>query len=261
MIDDFLTKTINFIFPTKNNGRADQEEILWNNYWRDMIKYFQDHGEIFEINNKWDFYCNEALHSHYKSIVKDFKKFSCIECGCGGGYESAMMATDGANVNVLDYSSEALRYAKIVSQRLGVENKIKFINNDVFDFYSNDLYDLAWNCGVIEHYKDEKIVLIIRKMKSLIKNGGKIAITIPNLLSPQSIHWMLTKGKKSERYISHKKLINIMRNAGLKNVEIVMLNYWLPSFLPYNWAVKISKLKYLNKIKYLPWLFTGIGIK
>jgi len=107
MIDEMLTKLINFIFPHQKDYGGN-EKLYWDSYWNKMIDYYKKYDEIFEIRDKWDFYCNEALHSHYKAIVKetlgkDFKNLKCIEAGCGGGYESALMARDGAEVTVLDY--------------------------------------------------------------------------------------------------------------------------------------------------------------
>jgi 2-polyprenyl-3-methyl-5-hydroxy-6-metoxy-1,4-benzoquinol methylase len=173
-------------------------------------------------------------------LKKDFKNLKCIECGCGG-YESTLMAREGGAVTVLDYSEKAIEYSKIVSQRMGVLNKIKFINGDILDFCTNEKYDPLWNCGVVEHYQDKEIIRIIKKMVDIAKNKSVIVITFPNLLSPQSIYWMLTIGKSSERYISRKKLKILMENVGLKHVKIKNFHYWLPSFLPAEWAVKISK--------------------
>jgi len=72
---------------------------------------------------------------------------------------------------------------------------------------------------------------------------------------------MLTIGKSSERYISRKKLKILMESVGLKHVKIKNFHYWLPSFLPAEWAVKISKNKSLNIISIFCWLFSGIGVK
>lgn len=256
-MNDLLTKIIDFVFPHQSN--FENEKIFWDNHWDKMIQYYKKHGKIFEINNKWDFYCNDALHRHYKSIVKDFNNLRCIECGSGGGYESALMARDGASVTILDYSKKAIDYARIVSQEVGVLNKVKFVCEDIFDFQPDHQYDLAWNCGVAEHYQDEKIIEMIEKMKSWVKSNGLVIITVPNLLSPQSIYWMMSSGKGSERYISHKRLVSLMKTAGLQNVSVRTLNYWLPSFLPFTWAVKTSKWRFLNRLRFLAWLFSGIG--
>lgn len=260
MIDESLTKIIDFVFPHQEGSKCN-EKAFWDNHWNKMIEYYKKYGEIFEIKDKWDFYCNEALHNHYKSIVGSFEKLSCIECGCGGGYESALMAKEGAKVTILDYSEKALEYAKMVSSRVGVLEKIRFINEDFFNLIPHSKYDLAWNCGVIEHYQDDEITKIIKKMASFVKKDGIVIITVPNLFSPQSIYWMLKEGKGSEKYLSHKKLKILMEKAGLKNVQLKTFNYWLPSFLPYSWAVKTSQYRVLSNLKYLTWLFSGVGIK
>lgn len=260
MINGWLTTIIDFVFPhheVLRNG----EKAFWDNHWSRMIQYYKNHGEIFEINDKWDFCCNAALHNHYKSMIKNFRKLSCIECGCGGGYESTLLIKEGGKITILDYSEKALEYAKIVRQRMGGSNTIEFIQEDILSFVPTRKYDLAWNCGVIEHYQDNEIIKIIEKMTSFVKRGGLVVITVPNLLSPQSIYWTLKEGKGSERYLSHRKLKVLMTKAGLKNIQIKNLHYWLPSFLPYTWAIKISEFKILNNIKYLTWLFSGIGIK
>ncbi len=259
-MDNLLTKLVDFIFPHQQDFNGN-EKIFWDNHWCKMSQYYEKHGEIFEIRDKWDFYCNEALYNHYKLIVKDFRNLKCIEYGCGGGYESSLMAKDGAEVTILDYSERALEYAKIVSQKVGVLNQIKFVNSDIFDFYTKEKYDLAWNCGVIEHYQDSEIVRITKKMMNFTRRGGLVVVTIPNLLSPQSIYWMLTTGKGSERYISYRRLKILMEKAGLKHVKIKNFNYWLPSFLPVEWAIEISRNKLLNNFKTICWLFSGVGIK
>lgn len=259
MIDNLLTRIIDFIFPHQKDFK-NEEKLFWDDYWNKRIRYYEKYGEIFEINNKWDFNGNKALHKHYKSAVGDFNKIKCIECGSGGGYESALMAKDGATISVLDYSRKAIDYSKIVSKRVGVSESMQFICKDIFNFQPNCKYDLSWNCGVIEHYEDEEIIKVIKKMKSLVRDNGLVVITVPNLLSPQSVYWMLSCGKGSEKYLSRKKLKNLMETAGLKDVKIKNLNYWLPSFSPLSWAVKTSKWTRLNNSKIsLAWLFSGIG--
>ncbi|MBU2101474.1 methyltransferase domain-containing protein [Patescibacteria group bacterium] len=254
-----LTRIIDFIFPHQKDIKLGDERF-WDLHWDKMNRYFKKHGEIFEINDKWDFHCNDALHEHYKSIIGSPKDLKIIECGCGGGYEGSLMARDGGNIVVMDYSSKALDYAKLVSERLKVKEKIKFIEANLLDFKTNDKYNIAWNCGVIEHYDDKGAIALIKSMMSMVETGGQVLITIPSLLSPQSLYWMITEGKGSERYITRRKLIKLMETAGLKNVKIETFSYWLPSFLPHKWAIKLSKAKFF-RTSALSWLFTGVGTK
>jgi 2-polyprenyl-3-methyl-5-hydroxy-6-metoxy-1,4-benzoquinol methylase len=171
------------------------------------------------------------------------------------------MAKEGAKVTLLDYSEKAIEYAKVVSRRLGTLDKLELRCENMFNFNESNKYDLSWNCGVIEHYDDDKIIEMIKKMASFVKKDKLVIVTIPNLLSPQSIYWMLKVGKNSERYLSHSRLVFLMRKSGLKNIQIKNFNYWLPSFFPYKWAIKSSNFKVLNNTKLLSWLFSGIGTK
>lgn len=255
MLSNFVTQTIDFISPHHKDFQ-NNERAFWDSHWKKMSEYYKKNGEIFEINDPWDFNCNKALHHHYRSIIGDFKDLSCIECGCGGGFESALMAKDGARASVLDYSKEAISYAKLVNSRVVKENKINFVNKNIFDYHPSIKYDLAWNCGVIEHYSDKDIVAVLRKMRSLTKKGGQIVTTIPNLLSPQAIYWMLTEGKTSERYFTRNKITKLFLKAGLKKIKITNFSFWLPAIFPYEWAIKLSKLATINRLNPLVWLFS-----
>jgi hypothetical protein len=83
MINEWLMKLINlyFLLSKKFDGN---EKLYWDKHWNNkMINYCKKYGEIFEIRDKWEFYCSEALHSHYKAIIKkilnqNFKNLRCI---------------------------------------------------------------------------------------------------------------------------------------------------------------------------------------
>lgn len=51
---------------------------------------------------------------HWKVIenfIGDFKGLNVIELGCGRGISSLLMAIRGANVTLVDFSKDALKYA------------------------------------------------------------------------------------------------------------------------------------------------------
>jgi 2-polyprenyl-3-methyl-5-hydroxy-6-metoxy-1,4-benzoquinol methylase len=257
-MENLITKLIDLFFRHNyKNGQAEQR--CWENFWQNKKVDFFKKNEIFEINNLWDFNCNLALHQHYKNIVKCIKKKSFLECGSGSGFESCLMSKDGGDVSVIDYSKSSIDYAKIVAQKTNQIDKIKFIQKDFRQYEPMERFDIVWNCGVIEHYNEKQSVLLISKMKDLTRSGGKVLITVPNLLSPQSLYWSIFSGKGSENYLSHRKLKTIMERAGLTNVKIVNFHYWLPSFLSYKWAIKTSQIKLFNNQKIFTWLFTGVG--
>ena len=63
MIDRWLTKLIDFIFPHQKDKDFDgNEKLFWNNHWNKMIDYYKKYDEIFEIKNKWE--------KHYTLIIR-----------------------------------------------------------------------------------------------------------------------------------------------------------------------------------------------
>ncbi|MCL5795295.1 MAG: class I SAM-dependent methyltransferase [Patescibacteria group bacterium] len=257
-MDDLITKLVDLL--SRHNFKNNQtEKEYWERFWLGQKDYFIKNKEILEINDPWDFNCNLALHNHYKSIIKNIKNKSFLECGTGSGFESCLISKDGGNVSIIDYTNASINYAKIVASRTGQNVKMKFILKDFLQYKPKEKFDVVWNCGVIEHYDEKNAVILIKKMKYLTKSGGRVLITIPNLLSPQSLYWSIFFGKGSEKYFSHRSLKRTMEQAGLTNVKITNFHYWLPSFFPYTWAIKTSQVKLINNQKILTWLFTGVG--
>ncbi len=72
-----------------------------------------------------------------------------LEAGCGGGWQSLVLAQEGFDVTLLDFSTEALNYARkaFAEHHLSAE----FLCQDVFEPGRPD-YDLVFNAGVLEHY-------------------------------------------------------------------------------------------------------------
>lgn len=257
-MEDLITKFIDLISQHENKNYQ-KEKTYWERFWQKQKNYFLKYGEIFEIRDQWDYNCNLALHQHYKSIIGYLRKKRFLECGCGSGFESCLISKDGGNATIIDYSKYSIDYARIVARRTGQNNKINFILKDFTQYKSIRKYDVVWNCGVIEHYFEQQSISLIKKMKELTKSGGKVIVTVPNLLSPQSLYWSIFSSKGNEKYLSHRKLKMIMEKAGLVNVKIVNFHYWLPSYIPYKWAIKVSQNKLINNQKLFVWLFTGVG--
>lgn len=208
------------------------EEDFWDKYWQNEINDFKKHGESRETRDYWLNRCNQIMTKHYKKLLVGFKNKSIVECGGGSGINSLFMAQNGAKVTITDFSKKSLEYAKLIAKQLKLSTKIDFIKADIFKFKPKQLYDVAWNCGVIEHYEWNQAINFIKLMKSFIKPKGKVLITIPNLLSYEIIYRMIKEGKGSEIFYSRRQLKKMMELAGLKNVKVEPLLFATPSFSP-----------------------------
>lgn len=253
-----MSRLIDALFP--HQMKADQTELdFWQAHWESRINDYQAHREIFEIRDAWDAACNEALHRHYQAFIGEFKGKHIVECGSGSSYESALMAREGANVTVIDYSDVALQYARIVARRVGSGSTMNFIKEDMLTWKHTLRYDVAWNCGVVEHYPKESAIEFISRMKDICRPGGTVLVTVPNLLSPQALYWMMTQGKTSERFLTRGMLKQYMREAGLRNVSVQVFPFWAPAWVGAEKAVRLSQQNWTRYVPGLAWLFTAKG--
>ncbi|ACL75412.1 class I SAM-dependent methyltransferase [Ruminiclostridium cellulolyticum] len=248
----------------RNNSLEGENEMeYWNRLWQKSIDYYKEKGIPEEIESLWWKYLYDEMLEHYIELLGTINNKTICELGCGSGYSSIMMATKGAKVTLVDYAPLSSVYSKHICQYMNIDtDKINFITDDAF---SKDLdigqFDVVWNCGVIEHYKWDEAVELIKIMAKHATKGGKVMVTLPNLLSPEFIYLTVTVGKGSEKYYSYRMLKKIMQEAGLSNVKVQAINYWLPSNMSASFSNKLREVKFFRHFKGLCWLFTGIGEK
>lgn len=149
---------------------------------------------------------------------------SIIELGCGSGHISLKIKESGIeNVSLLDFSNVALEKAKLIFNK----NKANFINGDLLKLNFKDKYDVCWNSGVLEHFNDEEIELILKNIYN-ITNKYFICI-VPN---PKSLIYLLMR---------RNRMVNGTWDFG---IEYLRTNY--KCFIE-NAGFKIKKIDYLGK--------------
>lgn len=92
-----------------------------------------------------------------------FKNKRILELGCGTGRLSYLALKSGAaNVTLVDSSQKAVALAK--SLFLNEHSDTYCINySDIFEYTTNEKYDLVFSSGLIEHFKDDDRYRIVRK--------------------------------------------------------------------------------------------------
>lgn len=247
----------------KNVMNEENELDYWERIWSNYIDDFEKRGILTDIEDMWWKYSYDEMHLQYKTVLNGFKDMTICELGCGTGYSSLLMCKEGANITLVDFSTNAKRYNDLILKYLKInEHNVNFI---ISDAYSKNLdigkFDLVWNCGVLEHYNWYDALDLVKVMMKHVKSNGKVMITIPNQISPQIIYLNLSKGKGTEIYYSYRMLKKLMIDVGLVNVEVLPLNYWVPSFFPHFLYKNMRKIDLCKYFKNLSWLFTGIGTK
>jgi ubiquinone/menaquinone biosynthesis C-methylase UbiE len=170
-----------------------KEEIIkkdWDFYWTKQGTPSNNLYNVFA-----DFYRNHIIKPYLNHFIfKHFKKAQqVLHAGCGSG----MVDTDVVkflSVTALDISPEALAiYAKVNT------TQAKTIEGNIFNLpFLNESFDGIYNLGVMEHFTEEEIVIILNEFKRVLKPSGKIVLFIPPVfgLTVQALdvaHFILNK--------------------------------------------------------------------
>lgn len=120
--------------------------------------------------------CNKFIFGKdaIEKLIQDYKFDTVLDIGCGEGLHSEIFKSHGKTVTSLDYGKSPYVLNK--------ENNQDFIIADFleYDFYGKQ-YDAVWCSHVLEHQSNVNIFL--RKINSVLKENGVLAITVPPLKS------------------------------------------------------------------------------
>lgn len=143
------------------------------------LKQFYSSSQTYlERLKKHDEKCFTSYIELCKKLVP--KGSSILDCGCGIGLSSYLLAKAGLEVTGTDISplfiSEAKkRYTNQPELRFFVEDAVKMS-------FPNQSFDAVCSFDLLEHVTDVKGVL--KEMRRTIRRGGTLVIFMPNLLDP-----------------------------------------------------------------------------
>ena len=114
--------------------------------------------------------------SHYL-LLKQIKQGSdVLECGCAIGYMTKVMNEQGCNVSVVEIDKDAINIAKQYAKDAYCGD----LEEDGWKkHYANKTFDFIMFADVLEHLRNPLPVL--KSAVPLLKDNGKILISIPNI--------------------------------------------------------------------------------
>lgn len=99
-----------------------------------------------------------------------------LDCGCGSGYGSAMIARNALRVTGVDVADDAVAYANM---RFGTDNlQFQQVNPDGALPFDDASFDVALSFQVFEHVADEQHYL--REIARVLKPGGTLLLVTPD---------------------------------------------------------------------------------
>lgn len=183
---------------TKLNGK-------WNTLYRNYInKNFSDWDEYFNIKMKLK-----------RKFIKQVLKYSVngkpvLECGCGTGKTSILLASYGITTYAMDIEKEMVKEAKKKSKEMYPENLVNVFEGDIRTIpYENKFFSVSHSSGVLEHYSDEEIVNLINEQ---LRVSDYCVFSVPT-------KYFEKKMLGNERFLSRKEWKNIISKSNAKIIK------------------------------------------
>jgi SAM-dependent methyltransferase len=154
---------------------------------------------------------------------------SVLELGCGTGYFTRELARSGADVVAIDVSPELLEIAKANCSAPNVRYEIQ----NAYELnYPDAVFDSVVGSSVLHHLEIDEA---IREIYRVLKPGGMIYFTEPNMLNPQiaiqkNVPWVKRKlgDSPDETAFFRWPLGRLLQQRGYRDVRIVPFDFLHP---------------------------------
>ena len=154
---------------------------------------------------------------------------SVLELGCGTGYFTRELARSGADIVAIDVSPELLEIARSNCSEQNVRYEIQ---NAYRLSYPDAVFDSVVGSSVLHHLEIEPA---LREIYRVLKPGGKIYFTEPNMLNPQiavqkNIPWIKRKlgDSPDETAFFRWSLRRLLEQTGYRDVRIDPFDFLHP---------------------------------
>lgn len=164
----------------------------------------------------------------YPYTLDDFRGKDVLECGCGGGQHTALIAPYANSVTAVD-----LNTTEIAIKRNEDKKNVEFIEDDIAEIKIGRQFDIVLSIGVVHHTNNPDKT--IHNLKHHIKPGGKLILWVyseeGNFLVKHIVEPMRRLFLKN---INRKKLLVFSKIITLALYVPVFTIYLMPfRFLPY----------------------------
>jgi SAM-dependent methyltransferase len=156
-------------------------------------------------------------------------EMTVLELGCGTGYFTRELARSGADIVAIDVSPELLEIARTNCSAPNVRYEIQ---NAYALSYSNATFDSVVGSSVLHHLEIEEAV---REIYRVLKPGGTIYFTEPNMLNPQiaiqkNVPWIKRRlgDSPDETAFFRWQLRRLLEQAGYGDIRIEPFDFLHP---------------------------------
>jgi 2-polyprenyl-3-methyl-5-hydroxy-6-metoxy-1,4-benzoquinol methylase len=132
----------------------------------------------------------------YREMGEIEKDLKVLELGCGTGIFTEEIAKSGASITAIDISEEFLSIAR---KKVPLKY-VTFKNTSAEDMdFDDDTFDAVYGSSVLHHLH---INTALKEIRRVLKPGGRLVFTEPNLLNPQVMLMFKLKAMKKRFGVS-----------------------------------------------------------
>ena len=133
-------------------------------------EFYADRGKPCPFFVRWP---DESLVSYFeRRLVRPGR---VLELGCGNGRNAIFLAQQGCEVDAVDFSGEAISWAREHARNAGVS--VNFICRSVFDVdIPKHAYDLVYDCGCFHHLPPHRRPGHLDLVRATIKPNGRFGL-------------------------------------------------------------------------------------
>jgi ubiquinone/menaquinone biosynthesis C-methylase UbiE len=154
---------------------------------------------------------------------------SVLEMGCGAGYFTGELARSGADIVAIDVSPELLEIAKANSSAPNVRYEVQ---NACELNYPDAVFESVVGNSVLHHLEIEAA---LREIYRVLKLGGSVYFTEPNMLNPQiaiqkNVPWIKRKlgDSPDETAFFRWPLRRVLEQTGYRDIRIDPFDFLHP---------------------------------
>ena len=160
-----------------------------------------------DLNNKW---FNE-IEIIKKSLASLNNVETILEIASGTGIWIKELLLIGKKITVVESSEEMLNINK--SKNCALQNRIKYIKSNIFDWKSEKKYDLIFFSFWLSHVPPEYLIQFLNQIYQLLSKNGIVFIvdSLKTSTSTAKNHFLKYEGIIQQRKLNSGKSYNICK--------------------------------------------------
>lgn len=184
-----------------------------------------------------------------------------LEIGCGTGLFTAELARSGRNITAIDVSPDLLELA---AERVCREN-VRFLREDAHATrFDSGSFDAIVGSSCLHHLEP---VRALAEFHRLLRPGGMLLFTEPNMLNPQvalmkNVPWLKRRAGESpdETAFVRFALAAALKRSGFQEISIVPFDFLHPSLPTVCLPIAVPLLGFVERVPLLRELAGSLAI-